>query len=386
MCIPRNNSKWKWPIPLPRLRLLHFAALALALVMPVSSSAMHPILVYSGQLRLDSNELVVRITLDAHSLNHTISGQDCADRAERMARDLSRSLVLLDQRGDRIEPRSVSVSPAPEIIAASLPPDAGATIGQMNHAPRCVIRYTLADSVRLVVFQYRVSRDSPVVHRQIQLTAIDDRGNSLGLLRLSTGGNIEVIAIEDITSDQRILRREDGWVESFQVPHITTRVENREFVVEVSMPAPLLSTWFSMSRHSFDVLAAEDVEGLRPTLQSWFDRQLLITMNGKVASPASMRVSLHPLDRDLVPNMDSVKDSEGSCFWVSSILFVARFPYAETTPGIELTWRGFNGAVLQAIAEVSAGDAKHAAIKLTPSAPSLRILPGEFTPIPDSPQ
>lgn len=352
---------------------LFVAALALVYAMPHRTNAIHPILVTSGRIRLESNELVVWIMMDTNSPGHEIEGHDDADRAERMARDLSKSLVLLDQEGNRIEPRSVSVVPASSSEAAS-PPE--------NHDVQCVIKYPLAAGVRLVVFQYRLSGDSPFAHRQIQLTPVDEHGQPLGLLRLSTGGNIDLIAIDDTVSDQRILRRAENWIEKFQVPHITTRIVDRELVVEVNMPAPLLRTWISLARRSIDVIDREDVDDARQTLRTWFDRQLLITMNGKAASPAATQLSLQTVSHDLITN----RETDSACFWISSIKFVARFPCPDAGPVVDLTWRGFNGAVLQAIAEVVAGDANHAPITLTPSTPSLRILPGDFTSNQHSPR
>jgi len=267
----------------------------------------HPVAILIGEASIDAQRLVIEVEPDGAGLEHLGIGPDDPARALALRRQIAASLVVVDDRGDRIAPGGAA--PDGARLDYRLPPTATAA-------------------------SMWIDPGSLLARRGVQLhLGRIDGGRAV---RLTPGGNAATLLLDGAPESGDDL---DAWRERhrFERLHATVDASETGVLIQVVAPVSIVETWVPLPRAS---AYAIDVSGAAPALEAFAARLADSVLSGGEPMRVSSVSLLGPADA-VAASSDQVA-AAGACVVVS-------LTGAASGDEAAVEWRFFNAAIRRVV-------------------------------------
>jgi|GEM_PF-2979801 len=288
-----------------------------ALAFPALARA-HSIVVHSGTVQWEGNQLCIQLDADKHVLEHETKALGEQLSSTQMLERLVRSIMVVGHESGPIPSARV---------------EAIASLGSVK------TYYTVPPSVSAVALIHQTDhRTLGPLARQLQLGLKQPDGTIARHLRLTSRGNHAVLLRGQPTI-------EPSGVDPFIEPILRISGGSDGSTLQIDYPCRLLATWSEMTAFESNTITMAEFEHLRPFVHVW----------------ANSNISFlnHPSDSQRMPQMPSceitmiaptgkniARPNESPVATVTSrIRCTVKLPNLENKEAATMKWTGFNSAV-----------------------------------------
>ncbi|MCZ6699137.1 MAG: hypothetical protein O7D94_09430 [Planctomycetota bacterium] len=188
-------------------------------------------------------------------------------------------------------------------------------------------------------------------------------------IRLTSGGNVETLAFfpcdperaharkPTLGRGERSARAEEALdVSRFKSVRAFVYIDEDRVRIDVFMPVTLVETWWPIDRADRDFLEPAEMNAARDRLLGLFTHQNQLSIDGRRASPEAVQLEF------LGPCAIGMKHREPTRrlgAWTARVGASLRYKVDSPPDNVELVWRLFNSAVLNAHATVVFNKDRH---------------------------
>ncbi len=311
-------------------------------------AAAHPIVIHAGALEWRDEHLRVVLVVDPHSLDDERAATGEAVSPRRFARALADSVHVFSPQADRL---------------------AAGRIVVLEDGALAVCDYVVPAEVKALALVHRPGDDLAPLTRQLQLEWSPPGARYPRVIRLTSGGNHAVL--------QRDARATHGGlgVDPFVEPVFRVAVDSPAPAltvpaVQIDYPCTLLATWPDLLDCDTDAITGLQFRRLRPRIAEWTRESLSVTDSEQHAT----RVAVERVDL-LTPCGEVCPDpgDERYSIYTTRVRMQVKLEPAESVAWTDLTWNGFNAAVLCVPVIVEQDNTATTIGSLTPSQATVRI-------------
>ncbi len=279
----------------------------------------HPILVHNGAIEWNEEKLTLTLVPDEHSLDHEIAPLASNVTHSAVARRLARSIVLVSHDCRSFLPQLVTVSDNGELVVSD---------------------YSIPADIRVLAVRHNPIADLAALARQIQLRWSPDPNGFSQLLRLTSAGNHVVIIRNDSAVDNLTY-------DPFNEPVVSLEYASHDssVAVNIDFPCRLLTTWPTLLPMEGQSLQPGTLSASGKKVGKWARQMLSIAAAGGARTECALGQIqlLDPLGKPIPETSD-----ECCSLYTTRVRVCFNCSYAKEAAWTEITWSGFNAAVLAA--------------------------------------
>lgn len=309
----------------------------LAFIAAANSVAAHPVVIYPGVISWDRERLLVTLEVNSHALQHAAVALAPGASPQELAEALARSLEVHTPPGEVLVPDEA----------------------RWADSERVEIDVKVPDSPSALALRLRSDTDLAALHQQWQLQWTTEYSVPR-LIRLTTGGNVEIIRRAAKTRTYSTSLTEPLLKLEIRCPgpalpaDSTDSPDLRVVVVELDVPCALLPVWTGVVVADSPVITAGGLAESEGPLATWLESHLAIGgPEGGVRQLAIRGVQLVTVEDEVVPSFSNAPHSA----FTSRVRITASSMLPSDQREMVLSWDGLNGLVKRLPAAFRVNDA-----------------------------
>ncbi len=321
----------------------------------------HPMTVTRGTALVTKEAVVLSLEIRAEDLLHTqklspnaeglYAIEEVRRAAEMHGRALCRSIVVRDARGEEVDGRFDSCK-------VDRDGSDGLSVDDLRRSRvRCTLKFAMRGTNEYLSFQQVRRRADDVLPTSIVL-AIRAGDVSLGTVRLTGGGNVEVVRLASAKVGSAAAGSgcdTERFVQS-EAQHTVraiVRVHDAGVRLELFMPVPLLETWIALPRSRRDFFEGEEQIRCQRELARFIAAHNPLSIDGRRVAGRFAGVAF--LDVGEYGD-DLGRTARRLSAWTSRVRITMEFDSPRQPRSVELKWTLFNASVLAAHALIVVDD------------------------------
>ncbi len=284
----------------------------------VATTKAHPILIHTGKVEWSTDQICITLNIDNHCMEHELAPLKEKPAIGEMAKRLARSILVVMPDGETIKPGEFTTELFENTVTAFYRVPKNVSALALIHDP--------------------ASKLAPLA-RQIQLRYTDKELKRTSTVRITSAGNHAVIRRNAPPTtanydpfNEPVLRITRG-----QAP------EKQDITLILEFPYRLLETWPALAHSRNNIITTSGFSKNRKKVSEW------VKENIEMVLPDSTRAKIDIAQVDLLDPADKVAGGEKELtlsVFLTRLRIVARYKLEKSPKWIDLTWRGFNSAIL----------------------------------------